>query len=347
MRKVDRGSVQIPSAMLAEAPAQSLARKELEIFTAYYAALQVSPDEAGKLPSFSVYKSDSVKQRLHELFHGKCAYCESFYSSTAPVDVEHYRPKGRVHEAPEHTGYWWLAMDWDNLLPSCIHCNRRSGQVTPVLSTNLVRLLEEGRRFSNSRLMQSGKQDSFPILGTRVVAPTMQFDSEQALLLDPSRDEPEEHLSFYIDRDNLIGLVLPKPHPHAGLSAAVEGVRPELRSVVEQALVQGVSLKGAVSIHVYGLNRLGLVQERTRLLRHLEFLETLALEISSMADELHRREPAIAKRLGFLRDQIISEMKAMSHPEAPHSMMVRAWIETFKARLRERVPVAEPPREVS
>lgn len=334
MRKVDRSSVKIPGAMLAEGATQSAARKELEAFSAYYAALHSAPDAAGKLPSFSVYRSESVKQRLHELFHGKCAYCESFYQSTAPVDVEHYRPKGRVHEAPGHSGYWWLAMDWDNLLPSCIHCNRRSGQVTPVLSTNLARLLEEGRRFSQSRLMQSGKQDSFPILGTRVETPAMPLDGEQALLLDPSRDQPEEHLSFYIDRDNLIGLVLPKPHAQAGLSVAVEGVRPELRDVVEQALAQGLSLKGAVSIHVYGLNRLGLVQERTRLLRHLEFLQILALEISSMADDLRARETAIAERLSLLRDQIISEMKAMARPEAPHSMMVRAWIETFKARLR-------------
>ncbi|MEF9674033.1 hypothetical protein QNM99_25495 [Pseudomonas sp. PCH446] len=76
-----------------------------------------------------------------------------------------------------------------------------------------------------------------------------------------------------------------------------------------------MSLKGSVSIHVYGLNRLGLVQERTRLLRQLEFLEMLALEVGSMADELVPDPDApfsvtvasIAKRLYFLQDQILGK----------------------------------------
>ncbi|MEF9674035.1 hypothetical protein QNM99_25505 [Pseudomonas sp. PCH446] len=47
------------------------------------------------------------------------------------MDVEHYRPKGAVSEDASHPGYWWVAMDWDNLLPSCIDCNRKRKQVTP------------------------------------------------------------------------------------------------------------------------------------------------------------------------------------------------------------------------
>ena len=47
-----------------------------------------------------------MKRRLDLLFHGKCAYCETFYSASAPVDVEHYRPKGAVSEDPSHPGYY-------------------------------------------------------------------------------------------------------------------------------------------------------------------------------------------------------------------------------------------------
>ena len=90
------------------------------------------------------------------------------------------------------------------------------------------------------------------------------------------------------------------------------------------------------------MNRLGLVQERTRLLRQLEFLEMLALEVGAMADELLPDPEAppsatvasIAKRLYFLQDRILGEMKRMARPEAPYSAMVRAWIEDFKVRLQ-------------
>ncbi len=77
---------------------------------------------------FVRYREDEVSEALEALFHRKCAYCESAYDIVQPVDVEHYRPKGAVDGAADHDGYWWLAMDWNNLLPSCIDCNRRRGQ---------------------------------------------------------------------------------------------------------------------------------------------------------------------------------------------------------------------------
>ncbi|UUQ65316.1 HNH endonuclease [Pseudomonas fuscovaginae UPB0736] len=342
MRAVNRKSVIVPDAMSGK---DSPAIKELQKLQAYFDVPK------GKLPAFAVYKSDSVKKQLNELFHGKCAYCESFYYGTAPVDIEHYRPKGSVYEDLDHPGYWWIAMDWDNLLPSCIHCNRRSGQVTLAPTTSLVSLVNEGRELSRSRVIQTGKQDSFPILGERAAVGALDFAAEQALLLDPCRDSPQEHLRFHVDSGNLIGLVLPKSHDSGGLDLAtgVAGVRPELREVIEQALSDKLSLRGAVSIHVYGLNRLGLVQERTRVLRQLEFLEMLSVEMGLMAQDLDPgptgpvaeeseqknlgRDRRIAKRLRFLQEQILGQMKAMARPEAPYSVMVREWIEGFKVRL--------------
>src|SRR3954464_1089354 len=70
--------------------------------------------------TFSVYGEDEVKDRLNELFGYKCAYCETDFGPAMPVDVEHYRPKGRVVGPAGNLlfpGYWWLASTWSNLLP--------------------------------------------------------------------------------------------------------------------------------------------------------------------------------------------------------------------------------------
>ncbi|MFV3372478.1 endonuclease [Pseudomonas sp. NY15435] len=338
MRAVVRSTVRIPDALSGESCPAS---KELRSFQAYLAA------PVGKRPKFTVYKSDSVKKRLDELFHGKCSYCESFYASTAPVDVEHYRPKGAVHEDESHPGYWWLAMNWENLLPSCIDCNRKRKQVIPKLSAALLTLLENRRGFNYGLVALTGKKDSFPILGTRASTEDSELINEHPLLLDPCRDTPEDHLEFFIDRENLISLVLPKKHENAGFPAFnTQWADNATQQVIEDALEAGVSLKGVMSIHVYGLNRLGLVQERTRLLRQLEFLETVALEVGSMAEQLepspgapgenYERDKVIVRRLYWLQDEVLKEIKRMAEPSAPYSVMVQTWIEGFKARLMGR-----------
>src|SRR5712691_64505 len=54
------------------------------------------PDNHQKSFKFKVYSHDSVKNALNELFHFKCAYCESFCGATQPLEVEHFRPKSGV-----------------------------------------------------------------------------------------------------------------------------------------------------------------------------------------------------------------------------------------------------------
>jgi hypothetical protein len=83
--------------------------------------------------------SDLKEWFLNHPFYKKCAYCETsierFYS-----DAEHHRPKRRVRIKDQngilvpvccevgvgppglqmkHPGYFWLAYDWKNLIPSC------------------------------------------------------------------------------------------------------------------------------------------------------------------------------------------------------------------------------------
>ncbi len=52
-----------------------------------------------------------------------CAYCGSRLPFNDRGDVEHFRPKSSVREAPDHGGYWWLAYDADNYILSCRVCN--------------------------------------------------------------------------------------------------------------------------------------------------------------------------------------------------------------------------------
>jgi len=81
-----------------------------------------------------------MRQVIFDGFYGKCAYCEAKFILTETGDVEHYRPKGAITDELDqrimitgrgkrrkpHPGYYWLAYDWKNLLPSCSLCNRPS-----------------------------------------------------------------------------------------------------------------------------------------------------------------------------------------------------------------------------
>ena len=127
MRFVSRGPKPPPAAL------GKRGRDKLSEFERVKAHMEATLPPGTKRTAFEfhAYKADEVKRRLEDLFHGKCAYCESFYAAQAPVDIEHYRPKGAVEDDPDHPGYWWLAMAWENLLPSCIDCNRRRRQKTP------------------------------------------------------------------------------------------------------------------------------------------------------------------------------------------------------------------------
>src|SRR5437868_988560 len=110
MRFVDRATVPVPSCLSEQ---ESPAEVERKVAAEYYKQLP----RPTKAFAFRVYKNSDVQAALSLLFHNKCAYCESSYAATQPMDVEHYRPKGGV-EGEAHEGYWWLASRWNNLLPS-------------------------------------------------------------------------------------------------------------------------------------------------------------------------------------------------------------------------------------
>lgn len=309
---------------------------------------------------FRAYKGDDVRQALERLFHGKCAYCESRYDITGPVDIEHYRPKAGIEGLSGHRGYWWLAGAWDNLLPSCIDCNRRRFQATPTDLASVTAVLDDSQRQGFSPC-KTGKETSFPIPDEtkRLLAEPAAADrdaaieAEDALLLDPCRHQPSEHLRFHIDRDRPLGLVLPTGGHGLHLPAIRFGASEDTRQIEVAARAAGLSLRGSVSIQVYGLNRLGLVQERTRLLRRLEVLGDLVLGLFKLSDDLRDladAEADLGKRtkLSSLADRAramahrgLADVREAGKPHAPFSSAARAWTDDFRAEfvtVMRRVP---------
>ncbi|MNR81900.1 recombination protein F [compost metagenome] len=111
-----------------------------------------------------------ISSMLADLFHLKCAYCESRLGA---MNLERYRPpdgamnlNGRVDA--DH--YWWLAYDIQNVLPACSGCVRSKANRFPV----------------------AGKRAGIGVVGDAL-------DFEQPLLLNPYQDNPTKHLTYALD----------------------------------------------------------------------------------------------------------------------------------------------------
>lgn len=353
MRRVDRARVAEPPIL--HRPRPSDGKSELQLATEHME--KIAAGEKLKAFGFARYKEVSVKNALEKLFHGKCAYCESFYAGFQPVDVEHYRPKGEVEGVSGHPGYWWLAMEWSNLLPSCIDCNRRRNQKTPKPGEDRLVALRADGDFDRSRSILSGKQSAFPLMvgSAHAARPDDDIEAEKRLLLDPTRDDPDRHIVFHVDREHLVSLVHPRPLDPAAIAGLPDAVA-DNAAIAGAAAAANVSAVGAVSIQVYGLNRLGLVQARTRVLRDLEFLLAMSLSLQEIAAELTERAAArsaelaglqgaardrlaediamderIAGKIGRYGQEALARIREMTLPQAPYSRLAHAWVETYLA----------------
>lgn len=119
-----------------------------------------------------------LKKSLHEVFHGKCGYCEIGINSPELGTVDRYRPNNGVRDENEfHQDlYWWLTFEWDNLIYCCKQCNQFKGNYFPV----------KGRRALNE------KDD---------------YENEHRMLLNPYLDEPGDHLNYlYSDSGHIDAL---------------------------------------------------------------------------------------------------------------------------------------------
>lgn len=130
-----------------------------------------------------IYGDPEVRKALEKLFQDKCAYCETRSSPGFDWEVEHYRPKGEVAEKTNHPGYYWLAYEWNNLFPSCSHCNQiRYGKP----------------RWGKNVNTKGGKSTHFPLINEnrRAMSHFDEIKKEEPLLLNPCKDFPEKHF-FY------------------------------------------------------------------------------------------------------------------------------------------------------
>jgi uncharacterized protein (TIGR02646 family) len=175
---------------------------------------------------FRAYRADDVKKALHEAFHGKCAYCESSIEATQPLDVEHFRPKNAVmiDGKLRPPGYHWLASRWENLLPSCIDCNRPRRQDFPAGRMPAI----------------AGKANQFPLMSEAQRAKADGKERhERPLLLHPYFNDPGAHLEYIWEPDT-----------------------PERGEVVPRRKGSRPSRIGKTSIDVYALQRAGLIRQR-------------------------------------------------------------------------------------
>jgi uncharacterized protein (TIGR02646 family) len=218
---VNRHKVPVPGVLT---DPEKPGRKETGKAIAHYTGAHTATPFA-----FKAYADPEVKAALIKLFNQKCAYCESVFLHVYPGDVEHFRPKGEITEAPNpQPGYYWLAADWDNLLLSCRNCNQKLAHAL----------------FGENHKKVMGKMNQFPLLDeTKRVR---QHDHPQGveaeepyrLLLNPCIDNPEEHLEY-----------------------------DENSGVIKARKVHGTaSIKALKSIEVYALQRVPLVLAREKLL---------------------------------------------------------------------------------
>jgi uncharacterized protein (TIGR02646 family) len=164
---------------LLDPPASDVAIERSEAAKFYTAAVR-----SKKKFDFKIYKKDYIKSAIEQIFNKKCAYCETLYIVASPVDVEHFRPKSAVKVGKaKRIGYYWLASEWTNLLPSCPRCNRSNTYLMP-----------------NKKKETMGKVDFFPLEDEtqRAIKPGDE-QNEKPLLLNPIDDEPAEHLEFTSD----------------------------------------------------------------------------------------------------------------------------------------------------
>jgi hypothetical protein len=167
----------------------------------------VNAHERGENPGITdLYKRKSIKKEYffnrEAPFFGKCAYCETYITDFQHGDVEHFRPKAGITDENDnpvylknndgtakkdgagnsvpHPGYYWLAYDWTNLLPSCIKCN-------------------EADVINNQKI---GKHMRFPVKGVHAQKPE-ELPGEQPFLINPAStleaDDPENHLQINTD----------------------------------------------------------------------------------------------------------------------------------------------------
>lgn len=177
MRKVVKDLENIPTPLVSQDAIDSLQN----IIDTKDKDLIKSDIYRGKYLKTDGSKGDAVVEKLDEIYHGKCAYCEE----RTLINIEHYRPKGRVIKT-NHGGYYWLCYEWTNLLPTCHECNKIGGGKADQFPV-------KNKHFTFEDCNTNQKLDAAKVKATYL------NQHEAPFLLHPEIDEPKNFLAFEIE----------------------------------------------------------------------------------------------------------------------------------------------------
>lgn len=192
MRYIDIDQLQRPNGWQARADA-ALNALRTEIQQAEITAKAAGKDAAGiakaRREAISAgFDNSTGRQKiwgdlavpLKNLSNDKCWYSES-KNAASDKNVDHFRPKNRVQDDPDHEGYWWLAFDWRNYRFSSQWCNQRRNDKVSKTS--------------------GGKWDHFPLRpgSFRARLEADDYQQEDVQLLDPIDPDDWKLLTFRPD----------------------------------------------------------------------------------------------------------------------------------------------------
>ena len=244
---------------------------------------------------FVAYKHPEVRTSLAVLTHGNCAYCESSYDATQPTDLEHFRPKGGFENDTglQKPGYWWLAASWENLLPSCIRCNR-----------------EENLQLFDGTPLKTGKGNRFPLADEAFRATGIGGEAhEEPLLLDPARDNPEDFIKFIDSEGHCIAV----PVDTDPTSVSFRRAR--------------------ASIDIYGLNRADLVHQRSRYMTRAQRTLTAIVEAANDLQGLRTDQVIERQRIERLLVREFAALREFTDGKDSHPGMLESLIRPVLATL--------------
>lgn len=157
--------------------------------------------------SLKKWTEDKYIIHFKEVQFNKCGYCETH---TFEGDMDHFRPKGKIHDLVEKDlyksyekqgfsklakkrsvkevrkyGYPWLVNIWENYIYSCAICNRKY------------------------------KRCLFPVDGPRMHKGNKKI-IEKCLLLNPFEKSPNSHLTF-----TELGEIQPKKNSKVGFNTII------------------------------------------------------------------------------------------------------------------------------
>lgn len=187
-------------------PAALKARRQVALPLAIEAAAQHGTTSKELRDTLKGY--DQGKATLHKRQRGKCAFCER-KSGLDGNPLEHFRPKkGAIRKdgSIDEECYWWLCWTWENHLFSCNVCN---GQA------------RKGNKFWVTTKVAA------PVVApgdTELPASAFDLSGEGALLLDPTDDDPLDHLQW---------LPLDRRAPRKQWLWGVHGLTPKGRATIE------------------------------------------------------------------------------------------------------------------